>query len=66
MKRIFNLKAENPEWSLNKIAYQLNSEGYRTKLNKTFSKVQVKRILDRKDFYKGIYQYGQIKAIGKH
>lgn len=44
----------------------LNKEGYQTTQGKAFTKVQVKRILDRQSFYQGIYTYGQIQANGKH
>ena len=47
-------------------AEALNEEGYQTTQGKTFTKVQVKRILDRESFYQGIYTYGQIQANGKH
>jgi len=41
-------------------------EGHRTEKGKRFTKVQVKRILDRESFYRGIYTYGQIQANGQH
>ena len=47
-------------------AEALNEEGYQTTQRKAFTKVQVKRILDRESFYQGIYTYGQIQANGKH
>lgn len=66
VKRLFELKENFPNWSLSELASQLNTEGYYTKQRKRFTKVQVKRILDRKDFYEGIYCYGEIKAKGIH
>jgi len=51
---------------LSKLAETLNKEGYRTTQGKQFTKVQVKRILDRQSFYQGVYTYGQIQANGKH
>lgn len=66
IKRLFELKSNFPKWSLSELASQLNSEGYSTQQNKRFTKVQVKRILDRKDFYEGIYSYGEIKTKGVH
>jgi hypothetical protein len=30
------------------------------------AKMQVKRIIDRKEFYQGLYEYAGIKAEGKH
>ncbi|MEC2077050.1 recombinase family protein [Metabacillus fastidiosus] len=66
VQRVFDLRQLYPSWSLTKIAEQLNDEGHRTKQGKLFTKVQVKRILDRKNFYSGTYQYGDIIASGKH
>lgn len=64
--RLFELRELFPSWSLSKYAYQLNYDGYKTAKGKAFTKVQVKRILDREEFYKGLYCYGEISAIGQH
>jgi site-specific DNA recombinase len=65
--RVFELRKQYQTWSLQEIASQLNLEGYKTAQNKDFTKVQVKRILDRESFYKGQYQYGEIKDVaGQH
>lgn len=66
VRRVFELSRQNPDWSLSRLAMQLNQEGHQTKQGKSFTKVQVKRILDRKDFYQGIYRYGDIESIGQH
>jgi DNA invertase Pin-like site-specific DNA recombinase len=66
IKRLFELKRLFPNWSLSQYAYQLNSEGHRTAQNKEFTKVQVKRIFDREEFYQGVYSYGQVTAQGIH
>lgn len=66
VQRVFDLKEHYPLWSLTQLAEQLNEEGHRTKQEKLFTKVQVKRILDRKAFYSGKYHYGEITANGKH
>jgi site-specific DNA recombinase len=66
VKRLFELKQLNKKWSLYKLAEALNKEGYQTTQGKQFTKVQVKRILDRESFYQGIYTYGKIQANGKH
>lgn len=66
VKRVFELKQLHKQWSLSKLAEKLNEEGYRTTQAKQFTKVQVKRILDRQSFYQGVYTYGQIQANGKH
>jgi len=66
VKRLFELRQIHMKWSLSRLAEALNDEGYQTSQGKTFTKVQVKRILDRESFYQGIYTYGQIQANGKH
>ncbi|APH06203.1 recombinase family protein [Bacillus weihaiensis] len=66
VKRFFQLKQKYKKWSLSRLAEALNEEGYQTTQRKAFTKVQVKRILDRESFYQGIYTYGQIQANGKH
>lgn len=66
VQRLFELKELFPRWSLSELAYQLNVDGHRTTQAKSFTKVQVKRILDRKEFYQGMYFYGQIEAKGIH
>ena len=66
VKRLFQLKAQFQAWSLTALAEQLNEEGFTTEQGKSFTKVQVKRILDRKSFYQGKYRYGQIEADGMH
>jgi len=66
VKRLFELKELHKKWSLSRLAEALNEEGYQTTQGKAFTKVQVKRILDRESFYQGIYTYGQIQANGKH
>ncbi|ELK43832.1 resolvase [Brevibacillus agri] len=66
VRRVFELKEQHPMWSLAQIAAELNQQGFKTVQGKPFSKVQVKRILDREDFYRGIYRYGQIEAKGVH
>lgn len=66
VKRAFEIKQENPTWSLDKIANQLNLEGHSTKENKPFHRMQVKRILDRADIYLGQYKYSGIQSQGQH
>ncbi|MEK4455236.1 recombinase family protein [Paenibacillus sp. FSL L8-0506] len=64
--RLFELRELFPSWSLSKYAFQLNYDGFSTAKDKPFTKVQVKRILDREDFYKGFYCYGEISSIGHY
>ncbi|MNG18145.1 Recombinase [compost metagenome] len=66
VQRLFYLKEQHPAWSLSALAEQLNEEGFTTERGTMFTKVQVKRILDRKAFYEGKYRYGQIEADGLH
>jgi site-specific DNA recombinase len=66
VQRVFELKELFPDWSLSKLAYQMNYDRFTTAQGKKFTKVQVKRILDRKEFYQGLYLYGDIKADGLH
>ncbi|GED12588.1 recombinase family protein [Aneurinibacillus migulanus] len=66
VRRLFTLRRQNPTWSLSQLASQLHEEGYRTKQGKCFTKVQVKRIIDRENLYKGIYTYGHIASKGVH
>lgn len=66
VQRLFYLKGQYPAWSLSALAEKLNEEGFSTEQGMMFTKVQVKRILDRKAFYQGKYRYGQIEADGLH
>lgn len=66
VQRLFHLKEQYPAWSLSALAEKLNEEGFSTEQGMMFTKVQVKRILDRKTFYQGKYRYGQIEADGLH
>jgi site-specific DNA recombinase len=66
VRRLFDIREQNPTWSLSELASQLNQECFTTQQGKLFTKVQVKRILDRRDFYQGTYRYGDIEAEGLH
>ena len=66
VRRVFQLKEQHPSWTLSRIAESLNEEGFTTQQGSMFTKVQVKRILDRRDFYSGTYRYGDIAAEGLH
>jgi len=52
--------------SFDAIAQKLNVLGHTTATGKSFSKVQVKRIFDRKELYEGIYKYSDITTQGMH
>lgn len=66
VRRVFELRDMMLNASLKKIADMLNTEGYSTKEGKPFYPMQVKRILDRKAFYEGIYKYSGVEAEGQH
>lgn len=66
VRRVFEIKAEVPKASLQFIADKLNGEGHTTAMGKEFTRVQVKRILEREDLYKGDYTYAGIIAPGRH
>lgn len=66
VRRLFDIREQNPNWTLTEMAIQMNQEGFTTQQGKQFTKVQVKRILDRREFYEGQYQYGDITATGLH
>lgn len=64
IKRVFELKLQG--LTLEAIAEQLNKEEHTTAQGKPFFKMQVKRILDRKEFYKGLYSYADVSCSGNH
>lgn len=69
VKRLFELSRKRPKGkkaSLQFIADSLNSEGHSTAEGKSFQRVQVKRVLDNREFYKGLYKYGDITSEGTH
>ncbi|GFN34161.1 resolvase [Paenibacillus curdlanolyticus] len=66
VRRVFQLKEQYPSWTLTQIAENLNQEGFTTQQGRLFTKVQIKRILDKRDFYSGTYRYGNIEADGLH
>ena len=66
VRRLLDLRNFFKHWSLTQLTEQLNVEGYCTAKGKQFTKVQVKRMLDRESFYRGVYTYGQIQTNGKH
>ena len=66
VRRLFELREECPGASLEALAGMLNAEGHTTAQGAIWRKAQVKRVLDRRDFYAGTYTYAGIKAEGKH
>ena len=66
VSRVFEIKEQNPVLTLQQIADILNAEGHTTARGAEFQPTQVKRILDRREIYKGRYEYAGIRADGKH
>ncbi|RTE11194.1 recombinase family protein [Paenibacillus whitsoniae] len=66
VRRLFELRDLFPRWSLSRLASQLNNDGFQTRRGKPFTDVQVSRILERENFYRGTYRYSNIEAEGKH
>lgn len=66
VQRVFQIKNNKPDISLQKIADILNDEGYTTARGSSFKKMQIKRILDRETTYTGLYKYSGLEAPSKH
>ncbi len=66
VRRVFELAREYQTMSLRDIASRLNSEGFKGRSGNSISPMMVKRILDREDFYRGFYKYGEVESIGQH
>lgn len=66
VRRVFQLRDQNPDWLLEQIADKLNREGHTTATGRPFGKVQVMRVLRHEEFYRGIYSYSGVRAPGQH
>ncbi|NFN18233.1 recombinase family protein [Clostridium botulinum] len=66
VRRVFELNNMCPWLTLQEIADTLNLEGYKGKKGGKVNSMLIKRILDKHDFYKGVYMYSGIKTEGKH
>jgi site-specific DNA recombinase len=66
VRRLFELREECPGASLAALAGMMNAEGLTTAQGAIWRKAQVKRVLDRREFYAGTYTYAGIEAEGKH
>jgi hypothetical protein len=64
VRRCFELRDEGR--TMADVASQLNTEGHTTAQGKQFTPMQVKRILDNRDVYRGNYRYGGIESKGEH
>jgi site-specific DNA recombinase len=66
VRRCFEIRSENPDYTLQRIADQLNDEGHTTKRGARFTPKQVSRIFEREAFYRGDYIYSGIQSAGQH
>lgn len=66
VRRVFELVWEYPGISLRKIVAQLVKEGFKGRNGKDIGPMMVKRILDRENFYRGFYKYGEVESMGQH
>lgn len=64
IRKVFQMRDSGA--CMQKIADALNNEGLTTAQGKSFQRMQVKRILDRRAVYEGRYRYSGIEADGKH
>ena len=63
---VFALRKKHQRWSLRRLAEALNAAGVTTARGVKWHASQVKRILDRADFYGGVYQYAGESGEGAH
>lgn len=66
IRRVFELREQHPGATLRELAELLNSEGLTTARGARWQCMQVKRVLDRQEFYSGQYSYAGITSEGKH
>lgn len=66
VQRVFHLKKLFPSMTLQRLSEYMDAEGYMGRNGKRFTPMLVKRILDRKEFYKGNYCYAGICSKGDY
>lgn len=66
VRRIFELNTLCPWLTLQDIADTLNEEGFKGKHGNCINAMLVKRVLDKEDFYRGVYRYSGVTTDGKH
>lgn len=66
VQRVFELKEMCPWLTFSEIADSLNLEGHKGKNGGKVNSMLIKRILDKYDFYRGVYKYADIEVTGKH
>lgn len=64
VRSVFSKRTEG--LSLQKIADWMNESGFQTKRGGKWSKVHVKNMLERQDFYCGTYKHGDVSTQGTH
>ena len=62
VRKVFELRQKYPDWTLQRIADNMNENGYSTAQGTEFKRMTVKRILDREALYSGKYVYAGIEA----
>lgn len=65
VRRVYELREFCPWLTLKEIAETLELEGYKGRKGK-FNPMLVKRILEKEEFYRGVYRYSGIEADGEH
>jgi DNA invertase Pin-like site-specific DNA recombinase len=66
VRRIFELNSTCPWLTLQDIADTLHAEGYSGKGGRHINAMLVKRVLEKEDFYRGVYRYSGITTDGRH
>lgn len=66
VRRIFELNHMCPWLTLQDVADTLNEEGFKGKNGQDVNAMLVKRVLEKEDFYRGVYRYSGVTAEGKH
>ena len=67
VRHVFKIKKQNPSIKLDDIAVSLQEAGFTTSSGRRYHRAQIKRILDNRNFYAGLYSYDGIYDVaGQH
>ena len=67
VKHVFRVKKQNQNITLDEIADSLHKAGFTTSSGRRYHRAQIKRILDNRNFYIGLYSYDGIYDVaGQH
>lgn len=67
VRYVFKMKKQNPNITLDEIAISLHEVGFTTSSGRRYHRAQIKRILDNRNFYVGLYSYDGIYDVaGQH